>query len=302
MKKTFTNILLALLLSLFFVGCGESMVEVGENTYEPKIVIEGFLSPGKKVEGIIITRNIPLNTSPNPATLVLNNAEVRLIDLQTNKEFKLNFNLQKLSFEYGGNDLSIGYDKSYKLIVNATIDGKYLTASSITKVPKEGFKIIDSQTISGTIRYRERDEKENVKEIPLTFNLSEGTSYYPISIVALDASDTTFIYDNAYREVKREDVKKNLDTYKYQRRWLQNVNSFAKSIYYDINWTSIWFYSKYRIIVYAGDENFRLFSQTHRNVQEFDGNFHEPRLNIQGNGIGVFGSVIPDTVYFYVTK
>ncbi len=28
-----------------------------------------------------------------------------------------------------------------------------------------------------------------------------------------------------------------------------------------------------------------------------DGNFHEAKFNIDGDGIGVFGSVIADTVY-----
>ena len=42
--------------------------------------------------------------------------------------------------------------------------------------------------------------------------------------------------------------------------------------------------------------------QTYKNVQEFDGNFHEPRINIQGDGIGIFGSAIADTVFLKVKK
>jgi hypothetical protein len=56
------------------------------------------------------------------------------------------------------------------------------------------------------------------------------------------------------------------------------------------------------MIVYAADENYRLFSLSYKNVQEFDGNFHEPKVTLQGDGIGVFASMIADTVYFKVNK
>jgi len=301
-KKIVCGFIQILAFSFFFSSCGESIIDLGMETFEQKIVIEGFLYPGKKVDGIKLTRNFPLNTKPNPATLLIQDAEVRLVDLQNNKEFKLGFNLKKLSYEYSGSGLSISYDNSYKLLVSTSIDGKIYFASSVTKTPKKGFSINHSKTISGIISYRERDKYGNVKELPLVCNLSEGTTYYPISIVALEASDTTFIYENAFREVKRENVIKNLDNYKYQKRLLQNLNPEGLTVTYDINWLSIWFYGNYRIIVYAGDENFRLFSLTNSNVQEFDGNFHEPKINIQGDGIGVFGSVIADTAYFKIKE
>jgi hypothetical protein len=300
-KNLILNCIL-LITGLLYTSCGESIIELGSSTYEPKIVIQGFLIPGQNVQSIYITKNTPLNTKADPASLLLSASNVRLVDLQTNKEYKLTFNLTKFSFEYEGTDLIIGYDKSYKLTVDSYFDGKYLSASSITRTPKPGFGIIKSKSISGEISYREKDDLGSVKEIPLVFNLSEGTTFYPISLVALQANDTTFIYDNAYRKVEKEDLIKNLDGYKYQQRWLQNVNPEGNFLEYDINWIGIWFYSKYRLIVYAGDENFRLFSLTHRSVQEFDGNFHEPKMNIQGDGIGVFGSCIPDTIYFRVKK
>ena len=37
-------------------------------------------------------------------------------------------------------------------------------------------------------------------------------------------------------------------------------------------------------------------------VQEEDGNFHAPVFSIEGDGIGYFGSAIPDTVYLEVTR
>ncbi len=302
MKNLYIKISLLFLATIHFFSCGEVAVDLGLNTYAPKIVIEGYLTPNKKIDGIKITRNIPLNTQVNPALLILSNADVRITDLQSNKEYKLTFVPAKLSYEYNGTDLKIGFDKSYKLNVTATIDGKVLSTSSITKTPKEGFRIIHSLSDLNPMFYREKDDLGNVKNFSIKFFPSAETDFYLISIVALEASEATFVYDNPFITMKREDLLKRLDQFKYQLKWLQNINSFAGSIHYDLDWLDLWFYGKYRTIVYAGDQNFKLFMLTHKNVQEFDGNFHEPRLNLQGDGIGVFGSLIADTVYFQVKK
>lgn len=300
--KIIFNTLSLIVYLIIIISCGEGTVEIGRNTYEPKIVIEGYLYPGQKIQNIKVTRNIPLNTKAEPAALVLNSSDVKLIDLQSGKEYKLSFNPQKLFFEYNGSDLSIGYDKSYKLIVSSMVDGKFLTASSITRTPKSGFKLIDDLTTSQPIKYRELNSNGGTKNITIGFAPSLGTSFYLFSIVSLNASDSSFIYNNPYVEVKTADVKKELDRFRYQLRWLQNINSSGSSIKYDLDWITFWFYGDYRIIVYACDENFRLYIQTYKNVQEFDGNFHEPRINILGNGIGIFGSAITDTVYINVNK
>jgi hypothetical protein len=297
----FRKYLMLMITTALVFSCGESTVEL-EQTYEPKIVVNAIIYPGQKAANISITRNIRLNTQPNPLTLFLNNATVSITDLLSGKVYNLTYNSAKFAYEYKGNDWLVDYDKSYQLFISAVIDGKTLSATSVTKTPKKGFSIIDSETISGDILYREKDKDNNVKEIPLKINLSQGTNFYPISLIALDASDTTFIYNNSYVEVKREDVKKDLDRYKYVQRQIQNINPGANQFKFDINWISIWFYSRYRMVVYAADENFRLYNLTYRNVQEFDGNFHEPKINFQGDAIGVFGSMIADTVYFKVKK
>jgi len=63
-----------------------------------------------------------------------------------------------------------------------------------------------------------------------------------------------------------------------------------------LGWQDFRFYDDYEIIMYAADKNYKDFHITYRNVMELDGNFHEPKFNIEGDGIGVFGSIIADTV------
>ncbi len=287
---------------ILFYGCGESIVEIGESTYIPKIVIEGYLSPGKKVENIRVTRNFPLNTQGNPLSLILFAADVKLTDLDNGKVYKLTFNPEKYSFEYNGDDLAIGYNKSYKINVSASFEGYNLQTSGITVTPKKGFSILKNESILGEMKYRERDEAGNVKNFKVKFTPSEGTRFYAVSIVALDAEISSFIYDNAYFEVKEDNLRDYFDNYKYEFKWLQNVQYNVDKIEYDIEWLDTWFYGNYRTVIYAGDENYRLFTLTYNRVQEFDGNFHEPRMKLEGDGIGVFGSYIADTVYFKVLK
>ena len=130
------NILLIVVIVIIICSCGEGSVEIGPNTYEPKIVIEGYLYPGKKfrrLKLLVTFRSIQKLIQLLP---VANSSDVKLVDLQSSKEYKLTFNSQKFSFEYNGTDLSIGFDKSYQLVVTAIVDGKVITANSTTHIPK----------------------------------------------------------------------------------------------------------------------------------------------------------------------
>ena len=60
--------------------------------------------------------------------------------------------------------------------------------------------------------------------------------------------------------------------------------------------------SRYEIIIYAADTNYSSFLQTFDEVQEDDGNFHEPEFRLEGDGMGYFGSAIADTVALEVIR
>lgn len=225
-----------LILIIGFISCGEGVVEIGQNTYSSKIVIEGYIFPGQKVKNIRITRNFPLNTRLDLNSLLIKNAIVTITDNQTNKIYSLSFNPSSLSYEYTGNDLIIDYDKSYSLSVQTTIDGKQLTANSTTRVPKKGFKILKEESILDSMKYREPDENGNVKQFKVVFRPSLDTDFYGISIVALDAKIESFIYNNPFIEVKQEDLKKDFDRYKYQSKRLQNIKSDVPKINYNVDW------------------------------------------------------------------
>lgn len=299
MKKRIFLIFASIISSLLLASCGEGTVDIGEAKYEPKLVISGYVFPNKNVERISVMRNVPLNTNINYSDIVLKDADVNLIDVESGKSYKLDFDQESLTFKYNGNELKTVVGKSYRLEVGAVVDGKNLKASAVTTIPLNGFKILDKDL--GTVAYRQKDENGNLTKLNFNFKPSSNASYYALSIVPLVHDYQNFIKDNAFFKIDDStDVIKNLDNYTYQNDWVQNVNSSADRINVEIAWMHIWFYGQYRVIVYAGDQNFRNFSTTNQELQEMDGNFHAPIVDIQGDGIGVFGSAIADTLTFTI--
>jgi hypothetical protein len=299
-KKYFTEIFTFLAL-LFFVGCGEGIVDLNSVKYEPKIVIDGYLYPNMKVANIKITRNFPLNQNIDITKLILYSAQVKLTDISNSKVYNLSFNPLELSFGYQGNDLNIGFGKTYRLDVSAIVDGKQLSAYSTTIIPNQGLAVSKSNLDS--MSYREKDNNGEVKKFNILFTPSNGTEFHVFSITSLDAKLDNFIYNNAYNtELDSNDIKDEFDRFKQSYYWFQNTNPNGTFLSRNIEWHSIWFYGNYRVILYEADKNFQDFLLTHKNVMEMDGNFHEPQMHIYGDGIGVFGSAVMDTVYFKIHK
>ena len=148
--------------------------------------------------------------------------------------------------------------------------------------------------------YREQDANDVIKEFQLQINRSEGCRQYTAAIQALNPSIGTYIYDNPYQDVKPEDIELQDDALEYQL--LHHAPETEGISQMDLPWYTFNFYDRYRIIVYAADDNYKDFFMTYQQVMEMDGNFHEAKFNIEGDGIGVFGSVIADTVYVNVVQ
>lgn len=302
--KILSNIIF-LAVIVMLIACGEGTVEVNDKNYQPKIVIEGYLYPNHPVAHIEISRNIPLNTKMTRQQLILSDAQVRITELEKNAEYQLVFDPQKASFHYPGSDLIIDYGKSYRIDATAQIDGKTLQASSVTQLPQKNFMIIDEQS-TDSIHYHERDNGGDLKKPTITFRRSPGTDFYAFSIIALEADTSTFIYPprNPYifGNVKAKDVQENLYDLLYSNDEVFNTPKDEGVMSRELEWFHVMFFGRYRVIVYAGDLNMKNYYFTFKNVMEMDGNLHEPVFNIDGNGIGVFGSAITDTLYFNVLR
>lgn len=295
--------LLIVITSVSLFSCGKGTVDVENESYKPKIVIQGFLMPHQKVEKIKITRNFRINEDLTSTSLIpeVNTTTVAITDLQNNKVYPLTFHnpgpnnrLEDYYWEYNGSDLNIEYGRSYKLDITSIIEGKELSASATTTVPKEGFAIDNINYTS--LSYRQKDENDQLMNFVLTFNRAPGTTFYVTTIQALNASKHNFIYDNPYSKEDSVDVEEDIVDWGYTYEWTQDTPESAGQTSIDMFWIDFWFYTDYQLTIMACDKNYKEFLQTYNDVQEEDGNFHEAKFNIEGDGIGAFGSVVMDSV------
>ncbi len=303
-KKCF--ILLSAVTIIF--SCGKGVVDLGESNYDPKIVVQGYIYPGHRVEKLYITRNVPLSQNINITlpSIVIPDADVRIRDMQTDSLYSLTYNPDEYWYEYIGTDLQIGYGKSYRIEVSAMIDSHQLSARSVTTVPQQGFSIRHSESRLDSMSYRMKID-EALQFFRIRFNRSPNTDFYLFSFTALDGDSSTFVYspENPFADADTQDVVKDLPYFKYTTDFAFNTPLDTNASRYtdkEILWFSLWFYGNYRAVLYACDRNYRDFVLTYNDVQEWDGNFHEPRMKIEGDGIGVFGSMITDTAYFRITR
>jgi len=297
MSKDF--LFISLIYALLGFSCGGGIVEI-DQTYEPKIVIQGTLFPQQRAE-VKIMRNFPLGTVVDRNKIVIRDARVVIFE-EDRTQHNLRFNINKQSYEQLGPNLVIDYGKTYTLEVDATIDGQQLSAKSTTRVPQAGFEVLESQSVLDSMAYREKDENDEVKLFDVRFNRSPGIDFYAISILAIDADTSTFIYDNPIEDLDAGDVIDDFDDFRYAFNWIQDTPLEAGESHIEIFWFFTWFYGKYQAILYAGDKNFKDFLITHDQVKEIDGNYHEPAFHFEGDGIGVFGSAIADTVNFWILR
>lgn len=206
--------------ALLVFSCGGGTVEI-DPTFEPKIVIQGTLFPQQRAQ-VKIMRNFPLGTVVDEKNIIVRDARVSIVD-ESGTSHALTFSVQRQSYEQVGPNLLIDYGKTYTLEVNATIDGQELSAKSTTTVPQAGFEILESKSVLDSMVYREKDEKGEVKLFDIRFNRSPGIDFYAISILAIDAETSTFVYDNPFGDLDAGDVINDFDDFRYAFNWIQDT-------------------------------------------------------------------------------
>jgi len=127
---------------------------------------------------------------------------------------------------------------------------------------------------------------------------------YIFSMIAESASLKNFIYENPYYpNYDSNDVWTDYNNFRFQLDELSDIDSYSSNVYtFIVEGHDTWFYGPYTVTVYAGDRNLRYYLATAMEVQEMDGNFHEPYPIFDDDGIGVFASAIRETVKFTIIK
>lgn len=118
------------------------------------------------------------------------------------------------------------------------------------------------------------------------------------------AQVNNFIYNNPYfTNISGTEVRDNIYDYMNQYDILTDLYSDTKNEYsYKVENFKLWFYGRYTITAYTGDKNFKDFVLSASNVKEIDGNFHEPVVDLEGDGIGVFASAIKNSIRFRLVE
>jgi hypothetical protein len=298
------NTVIVFFVTLLFFSCGEGIIDLGSAVYTPKIVVEGYLQPNKKVRGIIISRNFPLNGEISVFNYFIPDAKAKITDLEMGKQYQLSYNNFTTSYEYSGNDLIIEYNRSYKLEIEANIDGKTLYVQSITTTPQKGFRVDRNLSLLGEMTYNQKDEFDNTKYFNLVFDPSPGTDFYMLRVTALEPSVKNFIiYDGLdFLGFSDAEIQERLKNFRQRSIFQLNINSYTLGHNFKIDWENFWFYTDFEVILLACDKNFKEYFLTIDKLSEIDGSYREPLLNFEGDGVGVFGSYIAETLYCRVMK
>ncbi len=285
--KNFIKVLLIGFVSLSgLISCGDPKIDITSVAYEPKIVVEGYLFADEPVRGIRVMRNFALNQPIDTLSFILDptittvkiNGDSLLFDIKT--------------YSYYSNNIIVSKGSPYTLEVWGTIDGKELYTTAVTTVPADGFELIKKHP--GKFKYG--------TPIPMDFIPLSPAGFYAFSIRPDSASLSNFIFDNEFnQDMKPEEIQKNLGEFRLRANVVFNIKpNLQDTIKQPIESYNTWFRSTYKTIIYAGDVNFKEYLLSAPNVKEFDGNFHEPKIILKGDGIGVFASAIRDTAYFEV--
>jgi len=298
---------LILVLCIIIYSCGEGIVEVKNVSYEPRITVEGLLIPGKKVERIRIFKNFKIDQDVNIFNSLLDpeKTTVSITDEQNGNEYNLSLHIPDSVmdingywFEYPEDDLQIISGNSYTINVESDYLGKQLWTRSTTTVPVEGFAI--NSLNYNSLKFAQENESGDLEFFEVNIQRSPGITYYLATIKPLKISFDSFIKNHLVGKLDSTVYEENINSLSFQTSWVQNTPEYPGESTLRLFWFDFFFYSEHEVIVYAADKNYREFLQTYNRVQEFDGNFHEAKFNFEGDGIGYFGSVIPDTTYITV--
>ena len=85
----------------FSLSCGDGVVDVTNESYEPRIVVSGLLVAGHPVENIHVSRNFRLDENLRETPIFLNEADVLLIDEDASVDYPLTL-VDSPSFEDRG--------------------------------------------------------------------------------------------------------------------------------------------------------------------------------------------------------
>ncbi|MCC7429657.1 DUF4249 family protein [bacterium] len=327
------NLILLSLLILLFSACGEPQVDFQQNN-EPYIAISAFITPHKKVDGILLSKALALGQNFNKDTIYIKDANVELQELDKNGNivksqilssrqkifidtlqvknnkkdlqgniFLADTTLYDTTFKWEYFDPTETFEVRYKTTYKLLVDYGEIHVSGKTTVPDSGFAILGTSTNQNSFVYALQNPILQWKSP----NDSSSVRGYVLTLRARKHDKSNFIYQNIF-SVFNDTTKLDSTEWRDFAEAMRNSHYTLDfddgfSLSHQLIWFTVWFYTTYDVVVYACDENYFDYARVLTvGNQDPDGNFTEIKNHFEGNGIGVFAGVVSDTIQIKITK
>ncbi|KAA3605834.1 MAG: DUF4249 family protein [Calditrichaeota bacterium] len=324
-----------------FQSCGEPTLDFIQNN-ELYLVINGFISPNKTVDGIYISRALAIEEEFSQFEIYIKDAKVEIQELDSDGSIiarqilvsRENVHVDTLEIktvwedEFGNpvldeNGKEVLVDKtifdttvrweyydptnSFQVKHNTSykLDVEYdgVKAWSTTTVPDSGFKLL------GTVQGK-NEFVYGIENPILAWESSENhktNGYYTITIRPKEYNKSNFIYNNifsAFEDTTKLSEEEWVDFADFMRGQSYTVEFDDGSVInHQLIWFKFWFYTNYEIVVHACDKNYYDHAlMLTIGNQEPDGNFAEGLNHVEGKGFGVFAGVVSDTLELRITN
>ncbi len=264
--------------------------------YVPQNYLEAALLVGQPIDDIVLMRSQPINALFDYEKSLIRDAEV--IITGDDKEFKLQIDPTGIRGYYSKEDYRIKGNTRYNIEVRMP-DGSRITGSTLT--PDTVFWVRDlPEYIQYPIDTVKKESKDTIiwDGIPTPIDESGIVSggYWGVSVKALDTLEYGIYLDNVpNREKNRRLFRANANPdndwrYKELTRWV-----ILPSFKTPVVWNYFKWYGLHEIAIYNMDNNYLKWYLQRFVQSEFDPNLS----TVEGNGIGVFGSMnaIRDTFF-----
>lgn len=267
--------------------------------YVPNNYLEAALLVGQPIDNIILMRSQPINVVFDYEKSLIRDAEV--IITGDDREFKLQIDPTGNRGYYSNDDYRVKENTRYYIEVRMS-DGSRITGTTLTPDKVEWLRDVPN-TIQYPIDTVRKESKDTIiwDGIPTPINEGDIKSggFWGISIKALDTLEYGIYLDSVPNNEKNRRLfraNSNPDNdwrYKELTQWV--VLPSAKT---PVVWNYFKWYGLHEIAIFNMDNNYLKWYLQRVVQSEYDQNLS----TVEGNGIGVFGSMnaIRDT--FFLVK
>lgn len=277
---------------LVIFGCQDPV----PTDYEPENYLEAALVVGQPIDNIVLMRTQPIQDTFNYEKSLIRDAEVVITG--DGKEFKLSIDANGVRGYYSNEEYIVKGNTEYK--INITLpDGSFITGTTLTPDTLEWVR-----DVPNTIQYPIDTVKKESKDTliwegiptPVDFNGDLKNGFWGISVKALDTLEYGFYLDTVPNREKNRRLYSPFSSSSNEWRYKElALWGLIPSKQTPVVWNYFKWYGLHEVSIYNLDNNYLSWVLQRITQSEYD----ERLSSVNGNGIGVFGSMnaIRDTFF-----